>query len=160
VFCLRLVDLIGIIGVGGAERTFSSNAGWLRAVNGGKEERVLSCDVVCFRLIDLDRESAERVLSLSTLELECVDSHEGVGDSGLSLDILCLTLLDLNGSSTDKLFSPNGLWITILNGESEEELSLGTLILKVACLAGAEDGKTVSRDLLCFRLVDLTGGGR
>jgi hypothetical protein len=32
--------------------------------------------------------------------------------------------------------------------------------MKVACLAGAEDGKAFSRDLLCFRLVDLTGGGR
>jgi hypothetical protein len=161
VFCFRLVDLIGIMGAGGARRTFSSGAIWLRVLNGGKEEKVLSRDVVWFGLVAFDGESAEKALSSGTLEMEGADSHGGIGESAISLDVLCFILLDLNGSGTDNLFSSGGICVAVLTGESEDEaLSLSTLSLKVACLAGAEDGKEFSRDLPCFRLVDLTRGGK
>jgi hypothetical protein len=150
-----------MVGGGGAERTVSPDAGWLSVWNGGKEEKVLSRDVVCFRLVGLDGEGAERALSLSRLELEGADSHEAIEENALSLDGLCFTLLELNGSGTDKLFSPDEFRFTALEGDNEGEAhTLVTLSLKVACLAGAEDGKALPRDLLCFRLGDLARGGR
>lgn len=68
--CFRLVDLIGIIGEGGAGRMISRDASWPRVLNGGEEKKVLSREVVCFRLVGLDGENAGRVLSLGAVEVE------------------------------------------------------------------------------------------
>jgi hypothetical protein len=125
--CFRLVDLIGIVGEGGAERTLSPSASSLRVLNGGKEKKVLSREVVCSRLVDLTGGGRERVLSLGRLRLSDsgLEGLEGrIGEN----DVLCRRLVGVSGKS----------------GEIRLCLAVPWVRVRVAGLGGASEGRALS----------------